>query len=592
MASPETSQKPVGRQTFSLFWATAAEHPRRLWAALLSPLFITLIANLGGPFVISVLLRELQSGASSGDAWHLLGWYAASQIIGEVVGWRLAMYAAWSFEVRGMRALYQRVFSHLSEQSIDFHANRFSGALVSQTNKLTGAFEHFWDTIVWQTIPMVTTVVAAVAILAVVVPWYSVFLAVMASAFCAFVILTSRSMEELNILEAQSSSRMTGLLSDVMTNIAAVKAHGAESAEMTRATAAADDWSGRSIVVLRKFMGISTGFASITAVTNIGAVAAAILVIDGDVGLDVSAVYLCITYTLTVTSQLWEMPRILRSMNKVLGDAHDMVTILEVSPDVPDRTDRPFVPGKGRIEFAHVGFAHSGSGEDALFEDFSLDVAAGEKIGLVGHSGSGKTTLTRLLLRFSDVDSGAIRVDGQDVRDVSQASLRTSIAYVAQEPLLFHRTIRENIAYGRPGATDAEIAEAARKAYAMDFIDNLSQGLDTLVGERGVKLSGGQRQRIAIARAILKDAPLLVLDEATSALDSESESHIQAALAQAMEGRTTIVIAHRLSTVQAMDRIIVLADGAIVEEGTHAQLRGAGGAYQNLWAHQSGGFIG
>jgi ATP-binding cassette subfamily B protein len=274
-----------------------------------------------------------------------------------------------------------------------------------------------------------------------------------------------------------------------------------------------------------------------------------------------------------------------------MGDAHDMVEILGITPDVLDTTEAEFRRGPGSVEFDHVTFAHDGSGEDAVFEDFTLTIAPGEKIGLVGHSGSGKTTLTRLLLRFSDVDAGAIRIDGQDLRDVTQASLRRSIAYVAQEPLLFHRSIADNIGYGRPDATPEMVHGAAVKASADEFIARLPSGYDTTVGERGVKLSGGQRQRIAIARAVLKDATLLVLDEATSALDSESEVHIQAALAEAMKGRTTIVIAHRLSTVQAMDRIVVLADGRIVEQGSHAELLAAGGVYAGLWSHQSGGFL-
>ncbi len=215
----------------------------------------------------------------------------------------------------------------------------------------------------------------------------------------------------------------------------------------------------------------------------------------------------------------------------------------------------------------------------------------GQKVGLVGHSGSGKTTLTRLLLRFSDVDKGTVSIDDQDISAITQASLRRAIAYVPQEPLLFHRSLRENIAYGRPDATDKQIREAARKAHALEFIDKLSSGLDTMVGERGVKLSGGQRQRIVIARAILKDAPILVLDEATSALDSESEQLIQASLAELMKGRTTVVIAHRLSTIQKMDRIIVLEDGKIIEDGSHASLLAKKGTYAGLWAHQSGGFI-
>ena len=216
---------------------------------------------------------------------------------------------------------------------------------------------------------------------------------------------------------------------------------------------------------------------------------------------------------------------------------------------------------------------------------------AGQRVGLVGRSGSGKTTLTTLLLRLADLQDGRILIDGQDVSEAAQASLRRSIAYVPQEPLLFHRSIRDNIAYGRPDATDEEVRAAAERANALEFIDRLPQGMDTMVGERGVKLSGGQRQRVAIARAILTDAPILVLDEATSALDSESERLIQEALATLMEGRTSIVIAHRLSTVASLDRIVVLQDGKVVEDGTHEELVGAGGAYEMLWDRQTGAFL-
>ena len=209
----------------------------------------------------------------------------------------------------------------------------------------------------------------------------------------------------------------------------------------------------------------------------------------------------------------------------------------------------------------------------------------------MGASGSGKTTLTKLLLRFADIDKGTISIDGQAINQVTQASLREHIAYVAQEPLLFHRTIRENIAYARPDATDEQIAHAAKPAGALTFITKLPDGFNTLVGERGIKLSGGQRQRIAIARAILKDAPILILDEATSALDSESERLIQRSLTNLMKNRTSIVVAHRLSTIASLDRIVVMDNGAIIEQGSHTELLAKGGAYAKLWNHQSGGFI-
>ncbi len=226
-----------------------------------------------------------------------------------------------------------------------------------------------------------------------------------------------------------------------------------------------------------------------------------------------------------------------------------------------------------------------------MFKNLNVTIKPGERVGLAGRSGGGKTTLTKLLLRFADVTKGRITIDGQDIAMVTQESLRQNIAYVPQEPYLFHRSLRENVAYGQSNATDKQIIEACKKAHALEFIEKLPNGLNTTVGERGVKLSGGQRQRIAIARAILKDAPILLLDEATSALDSESEHLIQQSLTELMKGRTAIVIAHRLSTIQKMDRIIVLDNGVITEEGPHAELITNKGTYAQLWAHQSGGFI-
>ena len=226
-----------------------------------------------------------------------------------------------------------------------------------------------------------------------------------------------------------------------------------------------------------------------------------------------------------------------------------------------------------------------------MFSDLSLSIKPGEKVGLVGHSGSGKTTFTRLLLRFSDIDGGAIKLDDQDIRAITQDDLHKKIAYVPQEPLMFHRSLADNIRYGNFSASQKEIERVAKLAHADDFIKDQPKGYETLVGERGVKLSGGQRQRIAIARAMLKDAPILVLDEATSALDSESEVLIQDALWKLMEGRTAIVIAHRLSTIQKMDRIVVMDNGSIVEEGTHKELIAKKGVYASLWDHQTGGFI-
>ena len=297
------------------------------------------------------------------------------------------------------------------------------------------------------------------------------------------------------------------------------------------------------------------------------------------------------TYNLTMRFNYFNS--MMQRMNRAVGDAAEMTKILDEPRLVEDAPGAPeLAVGAGAIDFEGLRFRYPDASEDDyVFRGLDLHVPAGQRVGLVGRSGSGKTTLTKLLLRLSDVQEGRVLVDRQDISACAQQSLRRQIAYVPQEALLFHRSIRENIAYGRPDATDEQILEAARLANATEFIDRLPAGLDTMVGERGVKLSGGQRQRVAIARAILADCPILVLDEATSALDSESEALVQGALENLMAGRTSIVVAHRLSTVAALDRIVVLEEGAIVEDGTHAELSQAGGVYESLWDRQTGAFL-
>ncbi len=577
--------------TLRLFWDAAALTPGRRFVAILGPVFAVGIGQFFGPYVISLLLNQIQRDEVTWqNSWPLVAGYLASQIVGTVIGWRLVLWATWTMEVRGMQLLFQRIFDHLTDQSVAFHANRFSGALVSQTNKLIGAFEMFWDTLVWALMPILTGIVVATAVLAFVMWPYAVFLFVMSMAFVGLVFLATRRMKDLTVAEAHAANRMTGFLADVMTNIAAVKAQGSEPDEREAASEVAEIRTARDLDVMRSFLKFSAGYASVITVINTGAVAAAVLASQYDV-VDIGAIYLAVTYTLTVTGQLWSINEVIRNYNKVIGDAHEMVEILHLPASVRDHHEADLVVSRGLIEIDDITFGHDDQHDEPLFAHFDLTVRPGEKVGLVGQSGSGKTTLTRLLLRFSDLGSGQIRIDGQDIAAVRQRSLRRQISYVPQEPLLFHRSLRENIAYGLPGATQEQVIDAARRAYALEFIESLPDGFDTLVGERGVKLSGGQRQRIAIARAILKDARILVLDEATSALDSESEVHIQRALAQAMAGRTTLVIAHRLSTIQAMDRILVMDAGRIIEQGSHRDLLAAHGVYASLWAHQSGGFL-
>jgi len=278
-------------------------------------------------------------------------------------------------------------------------------------------------------------------------------------------------------------------------------------------------------------------------------------------------------------------------INVALDNAKEMVDTFEEPLGVKDVASPETCRMKnGHIQMENISFKYDG--DISVFNNFSLDIKPGEKVGFVGMSGAGKTTITKLLLRFADVDGGKIMIDGQDISKITQDDLRLHISYVPQDPILFHRTLRENIAYAHPDAAEEEIIQTARHAHAHDFITASPKGYDTFVGERGIKLSGGERQRVAIARAMLKNAPVLILDEATSSLDSISEHHIQEAFTNLMEGRTTLVIAHRLSTIQKMDRIIVLDLGRIVEEGTHEQLLANKGLYYKLWTQQSQGFIG
>jgi ATP-binding cassette subfamily B protein len=299
---------------------------------------------------------------------------------------------------------------------------------------------------------------------------------------------------------------------------------------------------------------------------------------------------LVLLYVLRSFNIVWQISRNVLNITRALTDANEMVEILDAPAEVKDP---PFPHAvqitEGRVAFQNV--RHAYDRDRYVFENLSFEIQPGERVAFVGHSGAGKSTIVKLLLRFLDVEEGRILIDGQDITTVAQDALRRCIAYVPQEPSLFHRTLFENIAYGKEDATQAEVEHVARRAHAHEFIMKNKEGYDTLVGERGVKLSGGERQRVAIARALLKDAPIVVLDEATSSLDSISERLIQEAFDELMKGRTTLVIAHRLSTIQHMDRIIVLEEGGVAEEGTHSELLTKNGIYATLWHSQVGGFI-
>ncbi|MFN4118119.1 ABC transporter ATP-binding protein [Acidovorax sp.] len=398
--------------------------------------------------------------------------------------------------------------------------------------------------------------------------------------------------------QADARSVMTGRITDAYTNIATVKlfSHTRRESEFARAAMDAFKLTGYAQMRLVSMFEIVNQLLVVAMI--LGACGTALwLWSAGEVG--AGAVAAVTAMTLRVSGHahwvMWEMTTLFESVGTI-QDGINTLTKPRAVVDAPDA--KPLVVTQGEVRFEDMTFAY-GSGPDArpVIDRLNLTIRPGEKIGLIGRSGAGKSTLVNLLLRFHDVKSGRIFIDGQDIANVTQDSLRRAIGMVTQDTSLLHRSMRDNILYGRPDASDADMHKAAERAEASDFIATLTDlqgrtGYDAHVGERGVKLSGGQRQRVAIARVMLKDAPILLLDEATSALDSEVEAAIQQSLDGLMQGKTVIAIAHRLSTIAAMDRLIVMDAGRIVEEGTHAQLLAQGGVYARLWGHQSGGFLG
>lgn len=489
--------------------------------------------------------------------------------------------------------LYEDSFQYLVHQDYSFFTNRFSGSIVTQASRFAKVYTTFNDTIFFDLAPQLCTVLFAIGIMTYYSPVLGLTVCVLWLLSIFVVIRFALGRLPMRRAAVAKESEQIGELADMINNSLTVKTFASEDREFRRYH---DINEVRGGLFIRSWQ---------RAVRNVWIVNAlcAILQITVFVGgivavsrgrLEIASFLLFQVYTLRIIDNIYRSNHIVRQLEVASGDAEEMAELLEQPPLIQNKavTETSRIKD-GAVNFQDMTFRYldSSNNEEQLFENFNLQIKPGEKIGLVGPSGGGKTTITRLLLRFMDIQGGAIVIDDQDIRDIKQQDLRHAIAYVPQEPLLFHRSVKDNIRYGKPGATDEAVIDAAKKSFAHDFIKTLPQGYDTLVGERGVKLSGGQRQRVAIARAMLKNAPILVLDEATSALDSESERVIQKALWELMKDKTALVIAHRLSTIQRMDRIVVLDEGRIIEQGTHKRLLEQHGLYAKLWAHQSGGFI-
>ncbi len=494
------------------------------------------------------------------------------------------------FSTRNMSELTAESFSKVQRFSADWHANTFAGATVRKISRGMWAYDMVTATLIFGLGP--TTIVLVGMPLYVLTQWTEAGLfacGVSFSFIAVSVLASSYYIKPANAVHNERDSAIGAALSDSLGSNMVVKSFGAEMREEKRFASIMERWRRAAFRSWNRYanMGLVTAFCLVTLQTGLVGLLIqawrAGQASPGDVAFAASAFLLMAGYMRRFNEEL-------QNVQRSIDEIADLARFDGAQPAVADASDaRTFAPKRGAISFAHVDFGYANQAR-RLYEDFSLEIAPGEHVALVGPTGSGKSTFVKLVQRLYDVDCGSVSIDGQDVRSVSQTSLRRAIALVPQDPALFHRSIAENIAYAQPDAVQADIESAARRARAHDFIRALPSGYDTLVGERGVKLSGGERQRVAIARALLADAPILILDEATSSLDNETERLVQEATDEAMAGRTTIVVAHRLSTIRAADRILVFDQGRIVEQGRHDELVGRGGVYArlNALAEQAG----
>ena len=511
--------------------------------------------------LVTAVLRIGEGSSAAAQAWTAAFWLLGILALVALVQqgyFRLWMY----FASAAMQAMFMDGFRTLQRFSAQWHENAFAGATVRKVTRGMWAYDDFADVVVVQLGPTAILLVALSTAMFLRDPAMGLYFAVSVALFVGASVWMSLSwVAPANRLSNEADTTMGGTLADSITCNSVVKAFGAEDREDRLLHDVSSNWRHRARRAWTRSMD-PVAVQSVLIIAMLGGLLAISLARAADGAAALADMVYVITAYFIVNGYLREIGWELRALQRAVNELDDLVEISKTAPQVADRPNAPeFQPDAGTIQFRNVGFSY-GNQPEPTFDGLCLEIAAGEKVALVGESGSGKSTFLKLLQRLYDVDRGSIVVDGQDVASVAQESLRRCIAVVPQEPILFHRSLRENIAYGRPEASFDDVAAAAKKAHAHDFICNLTAEYDTLVGERGVKLSGGERQRVAIARAILADAPILILDEATSSLDSITEHLIQDAIANLLRGRTAIVVAHRLSTVRNVDRILVFDRGA------------------------------
>jgi ATP-binding cassette subfamily B protein len=544
------------------------------------------------PYLYKEIIDTLVDGGSRGETIEqvtILAVLVAVSILILNLGYRLGDFASSYFQSKIIKEIHDTTFGRLLRHSYHFFSNNFSGSIVAKAKRFARSFETFADVITFELFFSIMTLLGVIVVLLIKTP----VLAYMFMGWSVIYVLVTIAFIKKKIsydsLEAEADSKVTARLADAILNVLNIKIFSKDKKEASSFAEITDDEERKRIK--------AWNFANIQSLTQsllMGVLQIAMLVVTIRMWyagtISIGMIVLVQTYMFKIFDTLWGLGRSLTRAIKALTEMQEVVEIFDSPIDVADpKKPERLKMREGHIKFDNITFTYKDGA--SVFKNFSLEINPGERIGIVGPSGAGKSTITKLLLRFSDLIKGKITIDGQDICRVTQNDLRSVISYVPQESILFHRSIKENIAYGDPDTSEDKVIEVAKKAHAHEFIEKLPQGYETLVGERGVKLSGGERQRVAIARAMLKDAPILLLDEATSSLDSVSEGYIQDSFDELMKGKTTLVIAHRLSTIQKMDRIVVLRDGNIEEIGDHKTLLANKGLYADLWNRQSGGFI-
>lgn len=579
----------VPKKPLAYFWYVTKLH--KWWmigAAILAVLAAGLDQSMS--YLFKLIIDAVESGDTKNVFWLGLG-FPVIIFITQIL-FRLSGYLGMRWSIQAQETGTNFLFAYIIQHSHSYFSNRFAGSIQNKIRNIVGGMDDLIPDLLWSYLYSLTALLVTLGFIVSVDVMAAGLFIVLVMILLILNTKLSPKKQQYSKLQAEASTVLVGKIVDTVSNISAVRQYSAQSSESLLIAKSAEKFKLARLKswLMTEYMLLINSFVLFLFAMGMFL----LLITKWENGLVTTGEFVLIASLISqLSGTLLFIGKAFNSTARTIGEMKEGLNDLMIIPeivDVPHARDLSTVTGSA-IELKNTGFNFENN-TTPVFSDFNLVIKDGQRIGLVGESGAGKSTLVSLLLRQHEVTAGQILINGQDISKTTQNSLRVAIGVVPQEPALFHRSIRDNIMYGKTDASEQDIIEVAKKAKAHDFITALPEGYGTMVGERGVKLSGGQKQRIAIARAMLKNAPILVLDEATSALDSESEVEIQKALHVLMSGKTVIAVAHRLSTLREMDRIIVLEAGKIIEDGTHETLKNAGGKYQTLWNHQAGGFVG